>query len=462
MLASVRRPGSAVVRRLVAAGLSAVSLFSILYASPLQSEVDESSLELLQRWDEAVRGHEAGKLDEAVERTMALTLDDRRALSPAIRVFLGAMTGRGRAVATEPERRAAAIGLAARRSPGVLPYLRRAAILHTDVAIAGERRPPSIVDLPPEPDIAVSPLFATRRMTVSKDGEIIGHIESDWNWPFARSLIDLFRTLAPSDPFPGDWFHATAAFMFARGLYAEVSGHLEHATKLMPDDARVLYDRACYAEIQGLPMNQVLMRDVDPMLLRQRRLGGAQISSATTAAAKASMTDAAKKALSLDIPFKDEANAEAERLFRRALKSDPALHEARVRLARVLVERKRYPEALAEARTALAGTASPAVRFYGYLFAGRAQQALGRLDAAALDFAEAVKLFPTAQSALLAQSQVALMRADANGALQPIALLPSEPPADFRQGDPWWSYRLASGREWQEVYDRMNLLRVER
>jgi tetratricopeptide (TPR) repeat protein len=230
----------------------------------------------------------------------------------------------------------------------------------------------------------------------------------------------------------------------------------------MPDDARVLYDRACYAEIQGLPMNQVLMRDVDPMLLRQRRLGGAQISSATTAAAKASMTDAAKKALSLDIPFKDEANAEAERLFRRALKSDPALHEARVRLARVLVERKRYPEALAEARTALAGTASPAVRFYGYLFAGRAQQALGRLDAAALDFAEAVKLFPTAQSALLAQSQVALMRADANGALQPIALLPSEPPADFRQGDPWWSYRLASGREWQEVYDRMNLLRVER
>src|SRR5687767_15031133 len=156
MSASVRR-GSAVVRRMVAVGLAAVSLLSILHASPAQSpDVDESSLELLHRWDEAVRGHEAGKLDEAVERTMALTLDDRRALSPAIRVFLGAMTGRGRAVSTEPERRAAAIGLAARRSPGVLPYLRRAAMLHTDVAIAGDRRPPSIVDLPAKPDIAVS------------------------------------------------------------------------------------------------------------------------------------------------------------------------------------------------------------------------------------------------------------------------------------------------------------------
>jgi tetratricopeptide (TPR) repeat protein len=450
---------------MVAVGLTAVGLLSTVHASSSaqSSGVDEASLALLQRWDEAVRGHEAGQLDEAVERTMALTRDDRRALSPAIRVFLVAMTGRGRAASNDLERRAAAFGHAARESPGVLPYLRRAAILHTDVAIAAARHPPSIVDLPVEPPgVDVSPLLATRSMTASKDGEIIGQVESDWNWPFARSLIDVFRTLAPSEPFPGDWFHATAAYMFAHGFYAEVSVHLEHATRLMPDDARVLFDRACYAEIQGLPMNQVLMRDVDPMLLRQRRQGGARPASATTAAARAAMTDAAKAALSLDIPFKEEANAEAERLFRRALKSDPALHEARVRLARLLVERKRYSEALAEAQPALEGDASPAVRFYGYLFAGRAEQALGRLDAAALNFAEAVKLFPTAQSALLAQSQVALMRADATGAIEPIQRLPAEPPDDLRQGDPWWSYRLASGRDWQVVYDRMKLLRVER
>lgn len=445
---------------MVAVGLTAVSLLSIVHASPAQSsDIEESSLALLQRWDEAVRGHQAGKLDEAVERTMALTREDRRTLTPAIRVFLTALTGRGRAlsVSTDPERRTLALGHAARQSPGVLPYLRRAAILHTDVAIAGDRHPPSILDLSAEkepPGVALSPLLATRRMTVSKDGEILGQIESDWNWPFARSLVDVFRILALSEPFPGDWFHATAAYMFARGLYAEVSVHLEFATRLMPDDARVLYDRACYAEIQGLPMNQVLMRDVDPMMLRQRRQGG-RLASATTAAAKAAMTDAAKAALGLDIPFKDEANAEAERLFRRALKSEPALHEARVRLARLLVERKRYDEALGELRAVLAGTTSDTVRFYAHLFAGRAEQALGRLDAAALSVAEAGKLFPTAQSALLAQSQVALLRADAPGAVAPIDRLPRDSAAAERRNDPWWDYRLATGRDWESLLTQL-------
>ena len=114
-----------------------------------------------------------------------------------------------------------------------------------------------------------SPLLATRRMTVSRDGTILGQMESDWNWPFARSLIDLLRLAAPSDPFPGDWFHTTAAFMFARGLYAEAFVHLAHAARLLPDDALVLYDRACYAENQGLPTNQVLLRDADPIALRE-------------------------------------------------------------------------------------------------------------------------------------------------------------------------------------------------
>ena len=227
----------------------------------------------------------------------------------------------------------------------------------------------------------------------------------------------------------------------------------------MPDDARVLYYRASYAEIQGLPMNQVLMRDVDPILLRAQRQGGGRMASAGASAAKAAMSAQARAAMSLDIKLKDEANAEAEQLFRRALKSDPALHEARVRLARVLIERKRYQDALTELRAALEGAASPAVRFYAHLFAGRAEQALGRLDAAAQNVAEAVKLFPTAQSALLAQSQVALMRADANGAIQPITQLPPDPPDDFRRGDPWWSYRLAAGREWAEVYDRLKAIR---
>jgi hypothetical protein len=109
--------------------------------------------------------------------------------------------------------------------------------------------------------------------------------------------------------------------MFARGLYAEVAVHLAHAARLFPDHARVLFDRACYAENQGLPVNQVLLRGADPVLLRRVRQGTARLPSGTS--------DATRRAAGFNIPPKQDANAEAERLFRRALKADPALHEAR-------------------------------------------------------------------------------------------------------------------------------------
>jgi hypothetical protein len=105
-----------------------------------------------------------------------------------------------------------------------------------------------------------------------------------------------------------------------------------------------------------------------------------------------------------------------------------------------------------ELRTVLEGSTAPAVRFYALLFTGRAEQALGRLDGAAVSFAKAADLYPTAQSALLAQSQLALIRADAAGAVGPIEKLPREPESNIRDGDPWWIYRLAAGREWQELY----------
>ena len=49
--------------------------------------------------------------------------------------------------------------------------------------------------------------------------------------------------------------------MLKQGLYGEVVPHLARAGALLPDDALVLFDRASYAEIQGLPVMQVLLSD---------------------------------------------------------------------------------------------------------------------------------------------------------------------------------------------------------
>ena len=446
MWACSRRASTAVRQ---AAAVAAFVCAAETARSPVSAfEILPASVALLERWDDAVRTHEPGKLDESVDRILAITLHDRYLLDPAIRLFLAALAGSEPETSSALERHVARLGTEARQKPGAIAYLQRAVMLHTDAAIAGEGNQRTIADLPRQaPGIATSPLLATRRMIVSRDGAIIGQMESDWNWPFARSLIDLMRTAAPADRFAAEWFHMTSAYMFARGLYAEAFAHLTHATRLLPDDALVLFDRASYAENQGLPMNQVLLRGADPIALRKLRQGTARLP--------ASATDATRRAAGLDIPPKGEANADAERLFRRALKADPALHEARARLGRLLVERQAYNEAVRELRTVLQGSESPAVRFYAHLFAGRAEQGVGHLDAAALDFAKAAELFPTAQSALLAQSQLALIRADAAGAIGPIEKLPREPQPDIRDGDPWWAYRLAAGREWQELYQTL-------
>jgi tetratricopeptide (TPR) repeat protein len=150
-------------------------------------------------------------------------------------------------------------------------------------------------------------------------------------------------------------------------------------------------------------------------------------------------------ATQLRIPAAEKTNAEAERLFRRALQVDPSVVEVRVRLARLLDLRKRHEEAAAELKTALAAHPTGMVAFYAHLFAGRAAQALGGIDEAARHYEEAAALFPDAQSALLAGSQVALLGSDVPAALAPVQRLGAASAAFT--ADPWWQYHLGAGRD---------------
>jgi hypothetical protein len=92
--------------------------------------------------------------------------------------------------------------------------------------------------------------------------------------------------------------------------------------------------------------------------------------------------------------------------------------------------------------TALTADPPPFVAFYAHLFAGRAAQNLGQLDAARDHYAAARALFPGAQSARLGRSEVNVLRADVPAALAALRRTgPEEAP------DPWWQYHLGAGRD---------------
>jgi tetratricopeptide (TPR) repeat protein len=224
----------------------------------------------------------------------------------------------------------------------------------------------------------------------------------------------------------------------AFGRYGEATAPLRRAAELLPDDPAILFDRACLAEAMGLPRSQQVL--MDP------RAQEADDANAPGYLPGRAGTLQSQRTVRTNPLSENSANAEAERLFRRVLTIDPARADARLRLGRLLIMRERYAEAASELTRALATTHDRMTSYLAHLFAARAVARLGRLEAAATHVDAALALFPDAQSALIAKSQLALQRADVAGALSPVDRLAhinhDRPPID-----PWLSYDAGPGRE---------------
>jgi hypothetical protein len=426
-------------------------------------KITASTVLALQDWVAAVNTHTPGRADASVATVSALSFEARKDLNAGMGLFFSALMSKRVFPDSEAEKRVAAIGRAVSQNPGADAFLQRAVVLHSDAAAYGDLypvQPAGSEDVSPpgirefhgystsrtpmniHRDAPESPLLANKRIILGNDGQVLGEVAASWNWPFARSLLDLLPPRPADDPFVGAWYHATTTYMFANGLYGEATPHLQRAAAVLPDDARILFDRACYAEILGLPMHQVLLSDVD--VPRNR-------SGAIDWTGRHPSTEG--RAAGLSIPRANVTNAEGERLFRRALQVDPSFVEARVRLARLLDLRKRHEEAAAELKTALAANPTGMVAFYAHLFAGRAAQALGGIDEAARHYQNASALFPDAQSALLASSRLALLGSDVPAALAPVQRLGAASAAFT--ADPWWQYHFGAGRDADDLLNAL-------
>jgi hypothetical protein len=437
------------VRRALAPFVCAAAAIATLGAIPRSQDVTATPLVAVERWVAAVDQHTAGRIDPAVQMVWTLSPAARLELAPGMELFLKALMGKVTVIESAPKKRVVEIARDRARI-GANRFLERAAVLHADAAMSNARAPaqPAEKPIPPSgPGGHPSPFFPEGNLILDTDGEVIGHTGRNWNWTFARSLLDLVAPRPADDSFVELWYHATTAHMLGNGQYGEATAHLQHAAALLPDDAPLLFDRACLSEFNGLPVSQELLTDEDLNAMRLRRdPNGVRSGSGPRVSSVAAQAG---------IPPAEVANAEAERLFRRALSADPALVEARVRLARLLDLRGHHQEADAELTAALAASRDPVVTFYAHLFAGRANRELGRGEAAARHYREALALFPDAQSALLGASQTALLGGDVSAALAHVRRLGEAAARADATVDPWWIYRLGAGRNADTLLEKI-------
>jgi tetratricopeptide (TPR) repeat protein len=300
--------------------------------------------------------------------------------------------------------------------------LRRGALLHTDVAM--------FVPSPTEP-IAGSGAAAPQRfrLTIS-DGLEMNMGQVAVHWELARMLLEYVQPEGAGRPAPGrddmvrQWYRATAAWMQSREDHD--TQHLDRARLLFPDDPDILFLSGCQHETYAAPHIQSAMR---------------------SAVLPTGMTS--------DVGSDRAELRQAEAFFRRAIATNPNLPEARLRLGRALSLLDRHADARVMLTQALAGTDDPWLLYFGGLFLGRAEEALGNRDAARASYERAADLYPHAQSPRLALSQLARRSGDRAGALSAIAPVFSRTAGEDEREDPWWSYHVAQGRNAGALLDKV-------
>jgi tetratricopeptide (TPR) repeat protein len=138
----------------------------------------------------------------------------------------------------------------------------------------------------------------------------------------------------------------------------------------------------------------------------------------------------------------------AARYYRQAL----PLPEARVRLGHVLFRLGQLPAAAAELETARTQAAQPPLRYLANLFLGLIETERDHRARAIELFAEALQIYPTAQSAQLAMGEAMYL----DGRVTDSASIVTRLLQTSGKKDPWWPY--VSGGFWH-LEHRLTLLR---
>ncbi|HSG02080.1 MAG TPA: tetratricopeptide repeat protein, partial [Vicinamibacterales bacterium] len=233
----------------------------------------------------------------------------------------------------------------------------------------------------------------------------------------ARQLLD-WVDHPEGDPDVQLWYRVVTAWVFSQRLLVAAVHHLDEVERVLGHDANALFDEGTFHELLGSPSVQGLVTSRATVRGGMPTVGSARYHF-----------------------------GQAERRFTRVLELDPGFVEARVRLGRVQGALGRPDRAAEQLEGAAPLATSQVVRYYGFLFLGRAREALGDDDNALVAYQQAALLYPNAQSALFGIGRLARAAGAYEASLAATDRVLALPRDEQARPDPWWVYHAGIGRD---------------
>lgn len=399
----------------------------------LQLVAPPDRIAVLRTWVEAVEQHQPGQRDEPLEAVRELNTPAWEVIArhmpslvkviwdPRASVFLEQSRGRDRlprmtaALILEADEMTRLRDLATEvRSRGSANrFLKRAAMLHTDLALSG--------DTPAAPSAALRAAGLTRVSVVIEDGKPSPLHDGISQWAMARLMLGEVRSRPNRDPDPQKdpdvllWYQATTAHLLNLFNYQE--GQFERAVELFPGEAGILFAAGAAKDM-----------------------------------ASASGINAAERSVRRGLAAQGAEARQAAALYRRALGADRGHAEARIRLAHLLIRQGDVKDAVGELRAAIPLAADPLRQYFAHLFLGRALGETGDVAGARAAYERALVLQPAAQSPRVGLSQLLTRTGEREAALQ--MLRPALASEAGDEDEPMWNYYTAAGREGDILMER--------
>jgi hypothetical protein len=287
--------------------------------------------------------------------------------------------------------------------------VKRAALLHTDIALLLPAAADRAAELVPVP----RPRLPTRSSVQIEDGRQVGVSYYGAHWDVARLLLDEVTPGPGADDTVRQWYRIIAALFSSRLMHAESLVHVTRAQQLFPADAQILAASGRLHETFAAPVIQQFL---------------AGTSGANGDASRALMGSSRSNL------------RQAETLFSKAVELDDRFAAARLHLGRVLGLQGHHEDAASQLRQAADTADDPLTQYYSWLFLGVEEQALARPDRARESFDTAARLSPRAQSPQLALGQLARRQGDRPGALAALQKVLALSAVDRVSEDPWSTY----------------------